>query len=77
MFILDAGNQRIQQFTSGNNVGITIFDGSYNSGFGLNAQSMAMDSFGNLYVPDYSGLRIQKIILVSSSSCTGMSCSES
>ncbi|CAF4572232.1 unnamed protein product, partial [Rotaria sp. Silwood2] len=64
-------NQRIQQFTPGNNVGITIFDGSYNSGFGLNAQSMVMDSFGNLYVADYNGMRIQKIILITSSSCTG------
>ncbi|CAF4488245.1 unnamed protein product, partial [Rotaria sp. Silwood2] len=72
MFILDAGNQRIQQFTPGNNVGITIFDGSYNSGFGLNAQSMGMDSFGNLYVPDFNSMRIQKINLVSSSSCTGI-----
>ncbi|CAF3993912.1 unnamed protein product [Rotaria sp. Silwood2] len=71
MFILDAGNQRIQQFTPENNVGITIFDGSYNSGFGLNAQSMVMDSFGNLYVADYNGMRIQKIILITSSSCTG------
>ncbi|CAF3342906.1 unnamed protein product, partial [Rotaria sp. Silwood2] len=65
---------RIQQFTPGNNVGITIFDGSYNSGFGLNAQSMVMDSFGNLYVADFNSMRIQKINLVSSSLCTGMLC---
>jgi hypothetical protein len=71
IFILDAGNTRIQQFTPGSNVGITIFDGSYAGSFGLNAYSMAMDSLENLYVADYSGKRVQKISLVSSSLCTG------
>jgi streptogramin lyase len=71
LFILDAGNQRIQQFTPGSNVGVTIFDGSYAGSFGLTSYSMVMDSVGNLYVADYNGNRVQKISLVSSSLCTG------
>ncbi|CAF4391935.1 unnamed protein product [Rotaria socialis] len=72
MYILDAGNQRIQQFTPGSNVGVTVFEGSYNSGFGSTAYSMIMDSLGNLYVADYNGMRVQKITLVTRSSCSGI-----
>jgi len=60
IFVCDAGNSRVQKFTS---------DGVYLSQFGSfgtdngqfkNAFDIAIDSNGNLYVSDYQNHRIQK-----------------
>lgn len=72
VFVLDAGNRRIQQFLPGHLVGITVFDGSFNDLIPINAYSMAVDYLGNLYLPDSTNKRVQKVNRISASYCNSM-----
>jgi hypothetical protein len=71
LFIFDSGNQRIQQWSQGATYGMMIFDGSYNNAVSAGSWGMAMDRFGNLYVTDHGGKRVQMISIVNPSVCSG------
>ncbi len=79
LFIVDSGNHRI--IGSGPN-GFRCLVGCYGSGSASNQlyypQSMAFDSFGNIFVTDSSNSRIQKFILLNTTfgKCVIVLCSD-
>ncbi len=55
MYILDAGNNRVQRYTAGASSGTTIISASFS-----NPRGIAFDPYGNIAIADYSYARVVK-----------------
>ncbi|CAF1261812.1 unnamed protein product [Adineta ricciae] len=62
LYVLDAGNYRVQRFLPGSTVGATVVSGSYGTGWNqfYSMDAMSIDANGNIYIADSGNARIMK-----------------
>ncbi|CAF1159567.1 unnamed protein product [Adineta ricciae] len=62
LYVLDAGNYRVQRFLPGSTVGTTVVNGSYGTRWNqfYSMDAMSIDANGNMYIADSGNARVMK-----------------